>query len=48
MAIMGMQASYFCWSFDGFGNRTGQTLSNQPFSSNGTQTCQPASDATSS
>jgi hypothetical protein len=33
--IMGMQASYFCWSFDSFGNRTSQTLSNQAFSSNG-------------
>jgi RHS repeat-associated protein len=46
--IMGMQASYFCWSFDSFGNRTGQTLSNQALSSNGTQPCQPASGATSS
>jgi RHS repeat-associated protein len=44
--ISSTQASSFCWSFDSFGNRTGQSLSNQAFSSSGTQPCQPASGAT--
>jgi len=43
-----LQASYFCWSFDNWGNRTGQTLSNEAFLSNGQQPCQPATGATSS
>jgi hypothetical protein len=44
-AIGGSQASNLCWTYDSFGNRTGQTLSNQPFST-GSTPCQPTAGST--
>jgi RHS repeat-associated protein len=40
-------AQSFCWTFDGFGNRTAQATSNQPFTNSaGASACQLAAGAT--
>ncbi|GGA80311.1 hypothetical protein GCM10011507_34450 [Edaphobacter acidisoli] len=39
------QNSYYCWSYDSFGNRTNQSGSDQSIAGGGTSPCQPASSA---
>jgi RHS repeat-associated protein len=38
-------AQSYCWSYDAFGNRTAQAISNQPFSNGAGTNCQAASGA---